>query len=74
MTPEELGTFFMKHGYHLKGKSYISPSGEVKYKLAKNSLQKFRKGTYNPWVKLWTAYYKDISVNTEGKLHIAKVI
>ena len=74
MTPEELSSFFIRHGYHQKMKSFISSSGEIKYKLGKNSLQKFR-GTSGEWFKIWSAYYKDISINdSEDKLHIEKKI
>lgn len=75
MTPEELSSFFIQRGYHPKMKSFISSSGETKYKLAKNSLQKFRKSDNFGWMKVMSAYYKDITINTEnGLLHIAKRI
>lgn len=75
MTPEELSTFFMKHGFHLKMKSWISSSGETKYKLAKNSLQKFvNRGEYG-WMKVASWYYKDIEINPEtNKLKFKKRI
>lgn len=72
MTPEELSIFFIKHGYHPKMKSFISSSGEIKYKLGKNSLQKFRRSS-SGWSKVSSVYYKDVSLN-EDKLHIEKYI
>jgi hypothetical protein len=73
MNPEELRTFFMSKGLHPKMSSFISSIGETKYKLGKNSLKKFKKGE-SGWIKIWSAYYKNISINKNGKLHIEKFI
>lgn len=75
MTPEELSAFFMRHGFHPKMKSWISSDGKVKYKLGKNSLQKFINGNEYGWMKVSSVYYKDITLNTEtDKLHYTKRI
>ena len=74
MRPEELREFFIAKGLQPKLVSFITAVGDVKYKLGKNSLKKFKR--YNGgWAKIWSAYYKDISINAEtGKLHIEKFI
>lgn len=75
MTPEELRTFFLSHGLRPKMSSFITSSGNIKYKLAKNSLQKYNKSDVCGWIKIWSAYYKDISINPEtGKLRFEKMI
>jgi hypothetical protein len=74
MKPEELREFFISKGLTPKMSSFISPSGNTKYKLGKNSLKRFIKGT-DGWIKIRSMYYKDISINPEtGKLHITKFI
>jgi len=74
MTPEELKTFFMSHGLHPKMSSFITSKSDIKYKFGKNSLKKYARGT-SEWIKIWSAYYKDISINPEtGKLHFVKFI
>jgi len=74
MKPEELKTFFMSKGLKPKLTSFTTLIGDVKYKLGKNSLKKFIRYD-GGWTKVWSAYYKDISINPEtGKLHIEKYI
>lgn len=74
MKPEELREFFNTKGFKPKLVSFITTVGDVKYKLGKNSLKKFRKYD-SGWAKIWSAYYKDISINPEtGKLYIEKFI
>ena len=75
MNPQELTTFLMSKGFHPKNQSLISSSGETKYKLGKNSLQKFKK-IESGWIKIWSVYYKDISksITVPGKLHMEKCI
>ena len=75
MTPEELSTFFMRHGFHPKMKSWISSDEKTKYKLGKNSLQKFVNGGEYGWSKVFSVYYKDIELNPEtNKLKFKKMI
>jgi len=74
MKPDELREFFIAKGWLPKMSSFISPNGEIKYKLGKNSLQRFVKLEYS-WIKVRSMYYKNISINPEtGKLKIAKYI
>lgn len=75
MTPEELTSFFFSKRWTQKQKSFISPSGNTKCKLGKNSLQKFKKSDSVGWVKVQSVYYKYITMNQEtGLLRIEKVM
>lgn len=72
MKPDELKEFFTSKGLEPKMSSFLTHVGDVKYKLGKNSLKKLRRYD-GGWTRIWSAYYKDISIES-GKLHIAKYI
>ena len=55
--------------------NFKTESGDIRYKIGKTSVRLERKvKMYDgfEWVKIWSAYYKDITVKENGKIDIAK--